>query len=534
MLSIVLPLAPAQALAASAEQSVLINEIRLGGGPLAYGDDETFVEYVTLFNNGDTEVSLEGWVLEYAKNPKPGLGPDFCSAASWKGFENITVAQVSLAGQLAPHSVTSPIVIQLNDDQLGSLRLVNASSPDAVVVHDVVGWGEDAPCKESSPAPVPKKPSSLIRYLSCDTGLPIDTDDNYQDFVLNSTPVPGSIGSLYEESCSDEEPLELECSKAIITELLPNPKGADVGREFIEVHNPTAHELPLQGCQLGLEGQGKPFPFTEADVLGPGEYRAYYDSTTGVTLPNAAGGTVLLIAGQDEFSYSYPGGLKDDIAWADIGGEWQQTNRPTPGAANAPYSAPPGKGADEKSLAPCPVGKFRNPVTNRCKNIETTKVLAPCGEGKERNPATNRCRSISAALASLVPCKPGQERNPATNRCRSVVSASSSLKPCNPGQERNPETNRCRKVAAATTSLKPCKEGQERNPETNRCRKIHAAATANEADDQKSEQKNLINYGLLGLVGASAVGYGVYEYRNDFRYKLSVLKSRFFLKNSGK
>lgn len=389
--------------------------------------------------------------------------------------------------------------------------------------------------KKKNAAPIPTNGNSLVRYISCDTDLPFDTDDNLNDFVHNSTPVPGSIGTTYKVSCSVEVPEELACGKAMITELLPNPKGADAGNEFIEVHNPTDQDMPLAGCQLGLEGAQKAFAFTEADVLQPGEYRAFFDSTTGMTLPNLAGGTVLLIAGQNESSYSYSGGLKDDIAWADIAGTWQQTDNPTPGAANKPMTVSSGKGAGDESLAPCPAGKFRNPATNRCKNIETAKALVPCKEGQERNPETNRCRSIIATLASLMPCKEGQERNPATNRCRSIVSASSTLTPCKPGQERNPATNRCRKVAAATAELKPCKEGQERNPETNRCRKVQATlAAATDLDDTKNSQKNLINYGLLSLVGVSAVGYGVYEYRNDFRYKLSALKNRFFPGNHSK
>ncbi|MCL2371178.1 hypothetical protein FWC63_00315 [Candidatus Saccharibacteria bacterium] len=48
----------------------------------------------------------------------------------------------------------------------------------------------------------------------------------------------------------------------------------------------------------------------------------------------------------------------------------------------------------ESGLADCGPGRYRNPETNRCRNIPTEPEVKPCAEGYERNPETNRCRRI--------------------------------------------------------------------------------------------------------------------------------------------
>ena len=528
-LSIFVPLFPVESISAAEQtSSVLINEIRLGGDALPYGDGH-IQEYVTLFNGGDTEVSLEGWAIEYAKNPTAELASTFCHAASWSGFSGVTVTSVNLGGVLTASGVSSPIRLQLNDSGSGSLRLINASNPEQVIVHDLIGWGNDAPCAEGTTATTPTRNRSLLRYLACETDAPIDTDDNAKDLGHVQVAAPGQINSEYNVTCGSDTP-DSSCEGVVITEILPNPAGADTGNEFIELYNPSDSEKVLDGCMLYISGATKTFTFPTNTLLAAMEYRAFYDGTTGLTLPNANGGEVVLVAGNTEYPYTYPQNMKSGESWAIIEGTWQATNNPTPHAPNEPTTVDPG---NEGGLADCGPGRYRHPETNRCRNIVSTAgTLQPCEEGKERNPATNRCRSIIATLASLIPCKPGQERNPATNRCRSVLSSSTSLVPCKPGQERNPATNRCRSIASASSTLKPCAEGQERNPETNRCRKV-ASQLANASHDQ-DDSKSDINYGLLGLAGITAVGYGAYEYRNDLRAKFLRVKARFFSGANGK
>src|SRR5690606_22837500 len=326
------------------------------------------------------------------------------------------------------------IEASLNDNKSGSLQLIDNDDQR----HDLVGWGDAAPCADGETAMIPTNGKSIERFLDCN-GVPATTSNNKQDFRLADTPSPASAQTEFLPSCSPDEPAKPPCNGLALTEILPNPAGTDDGNEFIEIYNPGTDEVILESCQLKVGT--KVFQFDVDEIIEAKQHKAFFDSKTGLTLVNSAGGEVVLIMDDEELSVVYPGDLKDDVSWGELSGKWQQT-LPTPNAPNqnlpAEETNSEGKGS---GLGPCPAGKFRNPETNRCKNIETASSLKPCSPGQVRNPDTNRCRSLTSSASSLVPCKPGQIRNPETNRCRSVAGASSSLAPCQPGYERNPETN---------------------------------------------------------------------------------------------
>jgi len=485
-----------------AASTIIINEIQVNG-------DGAQPQFVELVNITAQPVDLAGWVMEYAK---PAFAPELCGAADWQAGASTGAAHgFELSGTVVANGVLAfdPPASTISKTTAGSLRLLSPESGGVRIQHDLVGWGTapaPAPCKEVAQAPLPSKSKSLQRYVECDAGPVIDTNNNQLDFGVATQPSPAAPNLLQSETCGPEIP-QPACSGAVISEILPNPAGADLGKEFIELFNPTAAVIPLAGCQLGLGDAMKPYTFASEMTLQPEEYRAFSDEVTAFTLPNTAGGEVVLINGTAEHTFSYPAAMKDDESWASVSGLWQATNVPTPGAANKP-AAPKvegGHGTGDEELAPCPNGKFRNPLTNRCKSLA----------------------AVASSSAGLTPCQAGQTRNPQTNRCRSAVTASASLTPCQSGQERNPATNRCRSVLATSTTLKPCDEGEERNPETNRCRKVATTlASTTPAPGKEGKGTSRLNYGILGLVGISVLGYGAYEYRNDFRNKFAILKSR--------
>lgn len=196
----------------------------------------------------------------------------------------------------------------------------------------------------------------------------------------------------------------------------------------------------------------------------------------------------------DETIISYPDAsstTKVGWSWAlDRDNIWKWTSTPQPDEANL-ITLPSSVQGTSTELAECPAGKYRNPDTNRCRNIEEAiATLTACEEGKERNPLTNRCRNV-ATLATAV------------------------LAPCDEGQERNPATNRCRQIASAESSLKPCDEGYERNSETNRCRKMISSLAGSITDPPAETNSSPTWYWLGGAVLLGAVGYGVYEWRTE-------------------
>lgn len=289
-----------------------------------------------------------------------------------------------------------------------------------------------------------------------------------------------------------------------LTELLPNADGSDTDHEYIEIYNPTNKTVSLitYYLQTGVAAD-KIYSFPAGAVIGPGEYKAFYNDDVNFTLINTTGRVVLgAIDGTvlgDSGVYESPG---DGMAWALIDGIWRYTDQPTPGVANI-WSLP-----DDDTDVPsqstsvlCPAGKYRNPLTNRCRNIETdASVLAACDADQYRNPETGRCRKVASAAAQT---------------------------PCKEGQYRSEETNRCRNIATASAELTPCKEGQERSPETNRCRNVSAKAVPDAAfaiEPMKEGLKAFAGWWALGGVGVLAVSYAGWEWRYELMNVLRRVK----------
>lgn len=288
---------------------------------------------------------------------------------------------------------------------------------------------------------------------------------------------------------------KLPAEKLMITELLPNPSGDDTASEFIELYNPNDTEISLGTYRLNIGPNfDKQFLLPSGASIGPKSYVVIQSRLGYFTLVNTTS-RIQLADDSGNIIDQTPAyaNASDNMAWALVGDTWQYTNQPTPGSANTVSVT------EEESSA-------------------STTALPPCGEGKYRNPLTNRCRSIETDAAVIAACDSGEYRNPETNRCRKIVLAASSLQPCDEGQERNSATNRCRSVAAAGSTLTPCKEGQERNPSTNRCRNVLAAATNKEpyavvATGTPASVR--VGWIVAGLAAVAALGYGAYEWRGE-------------------
>lgn len=292
----------------------------------------------------------------------------------------------------------------------------------------------------------------------------------------------------------------LEDRVIALSEVLPNVTGTDTGHEYIELYNPNNRSVLLDGYVIQI---GKTYEksyhlstLTGTTSIEAGGYVVLRDGDLGFTLLNTTSGLrVVSPAGNivSETTYSDP---SDDESWALIAGTWQYTNRPTPGMANmiATDTDDSGTlGVATTVLTPCQAGKYRHPLTNRCRNIESdASVLAACDSDEYRNPDTNRCRKIVTTAAGLTACSDGYERNTVTNRCRKITSATSSLTPCKDGYERNPTTNRCRKSVALTDPVTTV--AQAPADET-------ASLTAKSA--------------LIATAGIGAVGYGLFEWRSE-------------------
>lgn len=231
--------------------------------------------------------------------------------------------------------------------------------------------------------------------------------------------------------------------------------------------------------------------FTLSGTLQPGQVLPIYMTDTGtrISLTNSGGYvwfediTGMAVYKNTVTEYASAGSSLQGHAYAlATNGTWQWTSTPMPNEDN-----------------------------------KITAVVQACAEGKYFNPDTGRCRTLEDALTALTPCAAGYERNVQTNRCRKVA-ATSELTPCKEGQVRNPATNRCRSQTSAEAGLTPCKEGYERNPATNRCRKAAVAGAATNYPVEpysESDSSSAATWWAIGAVAAIALGYGVWEWRQE-------------------
>lgn len=193
---------------------------------------------------------------------------------------------------------------------------------------------------------------------------------------------------------------------------------------------------------------------------------------------------------------------KEGESWAFIDNMWKYTNQVTPSAENIAMS----EGYDEplsgSLLAPCQSGKYRSPLTNRCRNIATdASMIASCDGDEYRNPDTGRCRKIT--LTSVVPCKDRQYRSEETNRCRNIVSAS---------------------------TRKPCAETQYRSEITGRCRNIPVASIPNASFAVKPVKDSplaFMAWWVIGCLILIAIGYALWEWK----YEVFVFVRKLFKNN---
>ncbi|HEU4830901.1 MAG TPA: lamin tail domain-containing protein [Candidatus Saccharimonadales bacterium] len=529
---------------AAISKDVVISQLQLGTV------DSARNELIELYNNSSSDVDITNWCLYYASATSEDRGNKLTCFIPSDEDMFLFLPAYTQALAVSTHYATFPGGV-VGDVQFapklsgtaGHVRLYNGVDEEI----DRIGWGETAMAPEGQvPATVSDEIHVMTRYNAAPNTL-VDSDENSNDFLIalprtiylhNLTyevqdlctniaglqdvvptayiiddsslcveaviidvcdAIPGIQPSLppgvmvdglgecvaqdlcpnlsevqYEildgfevSSGGDCVPIDLP---PLVVEILPNASGSDVGSEFIEIYNPNDVKMNLDKYTIQIGPSHIVYHFPTNSFIEPHEYKAFYNTGGTFTLPNVASYVEIAISGESAVGeviiYDSP---KDNMSWALIDDVWQYTNRPTPGQAN-----------------------LSSIVKPEAKEIIAVKTLKPCADHQYRSPQTNRCRNNVTSLSLSSACREGQERNPATNRCKAIAA-----------------------VLGATDS-RPCEEGKERNPETNRCRTIESMSQADYKPEQVIEPAgNYIGWWVIGGVAIIAIGYGVWEWRQD-------------------
>lgn len=505
---------------AQASSELLITEVMTASNTSASS------EFVEIYNQTDSPVALTGWKIQY-------------QASSSDPISGAWTTKTSLDGQIKPRGfaiISSSIFDSeksiLGDFQMaaglsgtaGRIRLFNGSS-----TIDSLTWGA-ATSLEGTAASAPPSGHSLKRSVDADS-LFIDNNNNSTDFQVSDQPfaqgggieeVPAQLVDVCPATPEIDlvipdgyfldgngscvlAPLPTICSNnVVLSEFLTDPVGLESdGGEFIELFNPSDSPAPLKNCELHSSKSSQPLiEFSDSDIVPAG---GYFVISLADKLTNSSGSVTFSTSDhEDVVNYS---NVKEGQSMAFFADGWEMTNQSTPMASNLKY-LDAGKGGDDES--------------------QTVSTLSECPEGKYRNPETNRCKNIDSSDAVLSSCDEGQIRNPETNRCKKIASTSSSLSPCGPGQERNSATNRCRKISSSAASLKPCEAGYERNPDTNRCRKVFTTKGIPQfAAVEESRNPIRLSNIAIGSFMTAALAYGAFEYRSEAARAYKNIRAKF-------
>ncbi len=272
--------------------------------------------------------------------------------------------------------------------------------------------------------------TTLVRNLS--TG-----EFEHQKVATYSPSYDAKSPSLYlppepDEEPEDEEPISEslnspQCRGLQFSELFTYYTD-DKSEQFIELFNSSSSEIILDGCQIGYKNK----TYSLSGSVGSGQYFAFYQSDYFALTKNPTNPLTLTLIDADDAvldELAYTKGQKKGASYArtydSAGNEsWQLTYAITPNAENI-----------YQKFRTCEEGKVINEATDNCVKVTSLKTTTSKSSG---------------ATSALAPCPAGKYRNPLTGRCKKIETASSSTsKECAAGYERNPETNRCRKIKTA-------------------------------------------------------------------------------------
>lgn len=398
-------------------------------------------EMVAFYNNTNEAVDITSWCLKDEDDKAiVCFEPPATLRYMLPAFSSAIVATESflLFHEMTAEQVTS--VFLAKSTQSGSLvgsgdtvRLVNAQGD----VQDEYRWEKAAPSGKIAKRNKSESNEQAYDILGVDAGWknnPLLEIPSNQVIIIEADMPDDDIpsGPVGDDGENQNPNPGAEATHPLISEVLPNPEGADTGREFIELYNPTDTPIALSSYQIRIgKNLEKSYSFPENTVIEPYSYVAFTNAEIKFSLLNTIN-KVQLAQGEELVgelvAYENP---PDGASWARFENEWRYSAKPTPGTENIDS------------------GNAGVAVTDATLAVSSPK---PCASNQYRNPETNRCRLITAASSGPQPCKLGQERNPETNRCRSITNAAKVPAPCKEGQERNPETNRCRNIVKMTNA----------------------------------------------------------------------------------
>jgi PKD repeat protein len=353
---------------------VILNEIL----PNPKGDDSEN-EFIELKNLTDKEIDLEGWKLEDAAGTKFVISSKNFSSTKipGKGFFVIYRKDSKIALNNSGNETLK--LYQPNDNLVDLLIYSGTVSEDVSYARDEKNnWAwttQITPGQENVIKKLNQPPKAVISAKNkalVNEEIIFDASDSYDpdgdaisyswDFGDGTKSQEILVKHIYKKAgqynvklevkdsfgLTDSASLKIEIlegekiislspveAEILVTEFLPNPKGADDG-EWIEIYNAGDKEIDLSGWFLDdADGGSKPYKIKEGTKILPGEYLVFYRKETKIALNNNFDSVRILDPeGNLFFEVSYEK-TKEGFSYAlDENGDWSWTSILTPGKKN--------------------------------------------------------------------------------------------------------------------------------------------------------------------------------------------------------
>jgi cardiolipin synthase len=248
-----------QPLTAETPSSLLINEVMCHPT-----DNENTNEWIELYNPTSEPIDITGWTIGDEKETDTlqaeGAHGDGTTVIPPGGYALITDEGTTVYETFTV--AENAIRLSVDDSTLCGYGLNNQKEKivlidEAGTIIDAIEWGEDYDDVPGSPASIPSKGTSLIRYQA------LDNDDSSLDFIESTTSTPGSENILPPQN-GQTSTTELEentgcvSPTVLITELYYDTH-PNINAEYVRLFNPTNTSVDVSGWYLTDE------PWKESD-----------------------------------------------------------------------------------------------------------------------------------------------------------------------------------------------------------------------------------------------------------------------------
>ncbi len=174
---------------------------------------------------------------------------------------------------------------------------------------------QTAPTPETVAPPSPSPSPSPSRAPSSSPSPSPSRENSSNKAIMQESPSP-----------SPSTQVKIEYQKIVISEFLPNPKGADAGKEYIVLFNPNDREENLSGWTLDdIDGESKLYAIKQNTIIASRGYLKFTSDETKINLDNNKDSVRLFNPDKilaDEASYE---NAKESIPYVrDKKGAWRQ------------------------------------------------------------------------------------------------------------------------------------------------------------------------------------------------------------------